>query len=57
MTGSMMVLATAGSFLATHFALSHPLRRPLVGAMGEKAFLGLYSAIAFVTFGVTIWAY
>ncbi len=52
-----MVLATAGSFLGTHFALSHPLRRPLVGAMGENAFLVLYSAVAFVTLGATIWAY
>lgn len=53
----MMVLATAGSFLGTHFALSHPLRRPLVGAMGENAFLALYSVIAFATLGVTVWAY
>lgn len=57
MTGSMMVLATACSFLGTHFALSHPLRRPLVGIMGEGAFGALYSAVAFVTLGATIWAY
>ena len=52
-----MVLMAAGSFLGTHFALSHPLRRPLVGAMGENAFLALYSVIAFATLGITIWAY
>lgn len=57
MTGLVMVLATAGSFLGTHFALSHPLRRPLVGAMGENAFLGIYSVVAFATLGATIWAY
>ncbi len=57
MTGSIMVLAAVGSFLGTHFALSHPLRRPLVGVMGENAFIGLYSAIAFATLGATIWAY
>ena len=57
MSGSMMVLAAAGAFVLSHFLLSHPLRRPLVNAMGEKGFLGLYSAIALVTFGVTIWAY
>ncbi len=52
-----MVLATAGSFLGTHFVLSHPLRRPLVGAMGENGFLVLYSVIAFLTLGATIWAF
>ena len=57
MTGSITVLATAASFLGTHFAMSHPLRRPLVGAIGESAFAGLYSLIAFVTLGGTVWAY
>lgn len=57
MVGSMMVLATSGAFLGTHFVLSHPLRRPLVGAMGERAFLVLYSAVAFVTLGTATWAY
>jgi len=57
MTGAMTVLATAATFVGTHFLLSHPLRRPLVGAIGEKAFLGVYSLVAFATLGVTIWAY
>jgi uncharacterized membrane protein len=57
MDGSIMVLATSGAFVGAHFALSHPLRRLLVGAIGERAFLALYSAIAFVTLGATIWAY
>jgi uncharacterized membrane protein len=57
MSGSMMVLATAGAFVLSHFLLSHPLRRPLVSAMGEKGFLGLYSAVALITFGLTIRAY
>jgi len=57
MTGSMMVLAGAGAFVGSHFLLSHPLRRPLVGAIGEKTFLALYSAVAFATLGLTIWAY
>ena len=57
MTGSITVLATAASFLGTHFAMSHPLRRPLVGAIGESAFAGLYSLVAFVTLGATVWAY
>lgn len=57
MSASMMVLATAGAFVLSHFLLSHPLRRPLVNAMGEKGFLGVYSLIALLTFGATIWAY
>jgi uncharacterized membrane protein len=57
MTGSMTVLATATTFLGTHFALSHPLRRPMVAVLGEKAFLGVYSLVAFATLGATIWAY
>lgn len=57
MDETMKVLAAAAAFVGTHFLLSHPLRRPLVGALGEKAFLGLYSAVAFVTLGATVGAY
>ena len=38
MAGSLMVLAAVCSFLGTHFALSHPLRRPLVGPLGRMRF-------------------
>jgi uncharacterized membrane protein len=44
-------------FVATHFLLSHPLRRPLVRSMGERAFQGLYSVIALVLFGAMIYYY
>jgi len=44
-------------FLATHFVSSTPVRRPLVEAMGEKAFLGAYSVVSFVTIGWMAWAY
>jgi len=37
------------AFVGTHFLLSHPLRAPLVGKLGEGAFLGVYSLIALVT--------
>lgn len=57
MSGSMMVLAAAGAFVLTHFLLSHPLRRPLVGALGEKGFMLLYSGVALVTFGATVHFY
>lgn len=42
--------AASVAFVGTHFALSHPLRAPIVGAIGEKPFLGLYSLVALATF-------
>jgi uncharacterized membrane protein len=57
MGGSTLLLACASAFVGTHFVLSHPLRRPLVNVIGEKAFLALYSVVAFATLGATAWAY
>ena len=57
MASSITVAAAAAAFVGTHFILSHPLRRPLVAAMGSAPFLGLYSAVAFVTLGAVAWAY
>lgn len=57
MGGSALVAAAAAAFVGTHFALSHPLRGPLVRAAGEKGFLALYSAVAFLTLGLTVAAY
>lgn len=57
MSGSIPVLVAAGAFVGTHFLLSHPLRAPLVRAIGERGFLGLYSLVAFATLGATIWTY
>lgn len=51
------VTAAAVAFVGSHFLLSHPLRAPLVRALGEKGFLGLYSLIAFAILGWIIWAY
>jgi uncharacterized membrane protein len=45
------------AFVGTHFLLSHPLRRPLVRAMGERPFQGLYSLVALITFGLMIYFY
>jgi len=41
-------------FVGTHFLLSHPLRTPLVGMVGEKAFQGVYSLVALASF---VWIY
>ncbi len=52
-----MVLAASLAFVGTHFLLSHPLRAPIVQAVGEKGFLGIYSLVAFATLGWMIVAY
>jgi uncharacterized membrane protein len=52
----MLILALA-VFLGTHFALSHPLRAPLVKALGPGAFAGVYSLVALATFGWAILAF
>ena len=57
MTVQAALLLSCIAFLATHFLLSHPLRRPLVTAMGEGAFRALYSVIALLTFGAMIYFY
>lgn len=50
-------IVAALSFLGTHFVLSHPLRAPIVSRIGEPAFLGLYSLVAFVTLGWLAFAF
>lgn len=44
-------------FLATHFVASTPVRGSLVEAIGERAYLGAYSLVSFVTIGWMVWAY
>ena len=57
MPGSLAVAAAAVAFVGSHFALSHPLRRAIVGRIGGSGFLALYSAVAFLTLGGMAWAY
>ena len=52
-----MVLAAVVAFVGTHFILSHPLRRPLVKAIGERGFAGVYSLISLVTLVWIVLAY
>lgn len=52
----MLILASA-AFVGTHFLMSHPLRAPMVGTLGEKGFAGVYSLVSLLTFGWMIWAY
>jgi uncharacterized membrane protein len=53
----MGLVLSAILFMGTHFLLSHPLRAPLAGALGERAFQGLYSLVAIATFGAAIYFY
>jgi uncharacterized membrane protein len=51
------LVAAAAAFVVTHFLSSTPLRGAVAGAIGEKAWLGLYSLVAFATIGWMAWAY
>ena len=51
-----LALATL-AFVATHLALSHPLRMRVVQNVGDEGFLLIYSAVAIVTFGWMVLAY
>ena len=57
MTPQMGLTLSALLFVGLHFLLSHPLRAPLVRAMGEGPFRAVYSFIALATFGGMIWFY
>ena len=57
MDGLGSVLAAAIAFVGTHFLLSHPLRRPVVGAVGEKGFGIIYVLVALATLGWLSHAY
>ena len=57
MIDSTAVAAAAAAFVGSHFLLSHPLRRPLAGALGENGFLALYSAVAALTLYAISWTY
>jgi uncharacterized membrane protein len=46
------------AFAATHMGLASLRLRPrLVAALGERAYLGLYSLVAFATFVPVVWLY
>lgn len=51
MDGITTVAVAAASFVGSHFLLSHPLRAPLVKAVGNTGFMLLYAVVAFATLG------
>ena len=57
MTPQAGLFLSAVAFVGSHLLLSHPLRRPLARRLGERAFQGLYSLVAFATLGPMIYFY
>ncbi len=51
------LIAASVAFVGLHFAMSHPLRKGLVKAIGEPGFAVLYSLVSFVTLGWMVWAF
>lgn len=51
------LIAASTAFVGTHFALSHPLRAPLVRMLGGVGFQIAYSLVAFATFGWMVFAF
>lgn len=55
MDWDLIILAEANlAFVGSHFIMSHPLRVPMVRALGEKGFSLAYTAVSFATLG---WVY
>ncbi|HEX8936630.1 MAG TPA: NnrU family protein [Sphingomicrobium sp.] len=57
MTAQMGLVLSAIAFVGTHFLLSHRLRDPLVRAVSEGPFRGIYSLVALITFGLMVYFY
>ncbi|MFN3990693.1 MAG: NnrU family protein [Erythrobacter sp.] len=48
------LLAANIAFVGSHLAMSHPLRAPMVKALGDKGFQGVYTLVSFATLA---WVY
>ncbi|MFL6748429.1 MAG: NnrU family protein [Sphingomicrobium sp.] len=57
MSGVGMLALASIIFVGTHFLMSHPLRAPMVAALGERGFTIVYTLVSLVTFGWMIWAF
>ena len=53
----VILLAAMAAFIGTHFAMSHPLRAPMVAALGAVKFQLVYSLISLLSFGWVIYAF
>jgi uncharacterized membrane protein len=57
LTPQAALLLSCIAFVGTHFLLSHPLRGPLIRAVGDNPFRGIYALVALITFGLMIYFY
>jgi uncharacterized membrane protein len=57
MSGVVWLAIAAMAFVGTHLIMSHPLRAPVVGRVGERGFLGVYSLVSAATLGALVVAY
>ena len=57
MTPQAGLFLSALAFVGTHLLMSHPLRGPMVRALGEKTFQAVYSLISLILFGLMIYFY
>lgn len=51
MTPLALLSLFAALFVGTHFAMSHPLRGPMIKALGQGGFMGVYVLVSLVTLG------
>jgi uncharacterized membrane protein len=51
------LIAAAVTFVGTHFALSHPLRQPILNVLGNLGFQALYSLVALASFAWMVVAF
>jgi uncharacterized membrane protein len=51
------LVAANVAFVGTHFAMSHPLRAPLVAKLGAGGFQAAYSLVSFATLGWVAFAF
>nr|WP_212541881.1 NnrU family protein [Sphingopyxis indica] len=52
-----LLIVTCALFVGSHLILSHPLREPLAGRMGERAFQIVYSVVAIATLVMVVQAW
>ena len=58
MDGAIITLIAANiAFVGTHFAMSHPLRAPMVKALGAGGFTAAYSLVSLATLGWVAFAF
>lgn len=51
------LVAANAAFVGTHFAMSHPLRAPMVRMLGAGGFQAAYSVVSFATLGWVVLAF